>query len=105
MISDVLTTANRQRVIDFADAHRIPAMFEFSVNVESGGLVSYGPSFDDTFRRLAIYVDRIVKGSKPSELPMEQPTRFYLFLNQKAARAISIKIPDSILLRADKVIE
>jgi putative ABC transport system substrate-binding protein len=105
MISDVLTTANRQRVIDFADTHRIPAMFEFSVNVESGGLMSYGPSVDDTFRRMALYVDRILKGAKPGELPMEQPRRFYLFLNQKAARAISIKIPDSILLRADKVIE
>ena len=105
MISDVLTTANRQRVIDFADAHRIPAMFEFSANVESGGLMSYGPGFEDTFRRMALYVDRILKGAKPGELPMEQPTRFYLFVNQKAARAISIKIPDSILLRADKVIE
>jgi ABC-type uncharacterized transport system substrate-binding protein len=105
MISDALTTANRKRVIDFADAHRIPAMFEFSVNVENGGLMSYGPSFDDTFRRVAIYVDRIFKGARPGELPIEQPTRFYLFLNQKAARAISIKIPDSILIRADKVIE
>lgn len=105
MISDALTTANRKRVIDFADAHRIPAMFEFSVNVESGGLMSYGPSFDDTFLRLASYVDRILKGSKPGDLPIEQPTRFYLYLNQKAARAISIKIPDSIILRADKVIE
>ncbi len=105
MISDVLTTANRQRVIDFADTHRIPAMFEFSVNVESGGLMSYGPSFEDTFRRIAIYVDRVLKGAKPGELPIEQPTRFYLFVNQKAARTISIKIPDSIILRADKVIE
>lgn len=105
MISDALTTSNRKRVIDFADAQRIPAMFEFSVNVENGGLMSYGPSFDDTFRRLSFYVDRILKGAKPGELPMEQPTRFYLFLNQKAARAISIKIPDSIILRADKVIE
>ena len=105
MISDALTTSNRKRVIDFADAHRIPAMFEFSTNVESGGLMSYGPSFDDTFRRLAFYVDRILKGAKPGELPMEQPTRFYLFVNQRAARAISIRIPDSIILRADKVIE
>jgi putative ABC transport system substrate-binding protein len=105
MISDVLTTSNRQRVIEFADAHRIPAMFEFSINVENGGLMSYGPSFDDAFRRLAYYVDRILKGAKPAELPMEQPTRFYLFLNQKTAKAISIKIPDSIIMRADKVID
>ena len=105
MISDVLTTLNRKRVIDFADSQRIPAMFEFSVNVESGGLMSYGPSFDDTFNRLAYYVDRILKGAKPAELPMEQPTRFYLFINQKTARIISVKIPESIILRADKVIE
>ena len=105
MVSDSLTTANRKRVIDFADAQRIPAMFEFSVLVENGGLMSYGPSFDDAFQRIAYYVDRIIKGSKPAELPMEQPTRFYLFVNQKTAKTIAIKIPDSILLRADKVIE
>ncbi|MEO8441488.1 MAG: ABC transporter substrate-binding protein [Betaproteobacteria bacterium] len=105
MISDALTTANRKRVIDFADSQRIPAMFEFSVNVESGGLMSYGPSFDDTFRRIAYYADRILKGAKPADLPMEQPTRFYLFVNQKTAKTIAIRIPDSIILRADKVIE
>lgn len=105
MISDALTTANRQRVIDFADTHRIPAMFEFSVNVESGGLMSYGPSLEDTFNRLAHYIDRILKGAKPAELPMEQPTRFYLFINQKTAKMISVKIPDSVMIRADKVIE
>ncbi len=105
MVSDSLTTINRKRVIDFADAQRIPAMFEFSVLVENGGLMSYGPSFDDAFQRIAYYVDRIIKGAKPAELPMEQPTRFYLFVNQKTAKTIAIKIPDSILLRADKVIE
>jgi len=105
MVSDSLTTINRKRVIDFADAQRIPAMFEFSVLVENGGLMSYGPSFDDAFQRIAYYVDRIIKGAKPAELPMEQPTRFYLFVNQKTAKMISIKIPESILLRADKVIE
>lgn len=105
MVSDVLTTSNRKRVIEFANAHRIPAMFEFSVNVEDGGLMSYGPSFDDAYRRIAYYVDRILKGAKPTDLPMEQPTRIYLFLNQKTAKVISIKYPDSILMRADKVIE
>lgn len=105
MISDSLTTANRKRVIDFADSQRVPAMFEFSVNVESGGLMSYGPSFEDTFQRMAYYVDRILKGAKAGELPMEQPTRFYLFVNQKTAKTIAIKIPDSIIMRADKVIE
>lgn len=105
MISDSLTTANRKRVIDFADSQRVPAMFEFSINVESGGLMSYGPSFEDTFNRMAYYIDRILKGTKAGELPMEQPTRFYLFINQKAAKTIAIRIPDSIIMRADKVIE
>ena len=105
MVSDSLTTINRKRVIDFADSQRIPAMFEFSVLVENGGLMSYGPSFDDAYQRIAYYVDRIFKGAKPAELPMEQPTRFYLFVNQKTAKTISIKIPDSIIMRADKVIE
>jgi putative ABC transport system substrate-binding protein len=105
LVADVLTTTNRKRVIEFANANRIPAMFEFSVHVEDGGLMSYGPSFDDAFRRCASYVDRILKGAKPADLPMEQPTRIYLFLNQKTAKVISIKYPNSILLRADKVIE
>jgi putative tryptophan/tyrosine transport system substrate-binding protein len=105
MVSDVLTTLNRKRVIEFAEVHRIPAMFEFSVVVQDGGLMSYGPSFDDAFRRIAYYVDRILKGAKPADLPMEQPTRFYLFLNLKTARALGIKIPQSILARADQVIE
>lgn len=105
MVSDSLTQANRKRVIDFADSQRIPAMFENSLNVENGGLMSYGPSFEDAFQRMAYYVDRILKGAKAGELPMEQPTRFYLFVNQKTAKSISIRIPDSILVRADKVIE
>lgn len=105
MVSDSLTTANRKRVIDFADSQRIPAMFENSLNVESGGLMSYGPSFEDAFQRMAYYVDRILKGTKAGDLPMEQPTRFYLFVNQKTAKTISIRIPDSIIMRADKVIE
>ena len=74
-------------------------------NVESGGLISYFPDHADLFRRTAGYVDRILKGTKPGELPMEQPTRYYLFVNLKTAQALGITIPQSILLRADKVIE
>ena len=105
MVSDVLTSLNRKRVIEFAAMHRIPAMFEFSSVVQDGGLMSYGPGFEDSFQRIANYVDRVLKGAKPGDLPLEQPTRFYLFLNLKTAKAVGIKIPQSILLRADKVIE
>jgi putative tryptophan/tyrosine transport system substrate-binding protein len=105
MVSDALTTSNRKRVIDYAESRRIPAMFEFSRMVEDGGLMSYGPSFDDSFVRLAYYVDRILKGAKPADLPMEQPTRFYLYVNLKTAKTLGIKIPNTIMMRTDKVIE
>jgi len=105
LVADVLTTLNRKRVIEFAATHRVPAMYEFSFLVEDGGLMSYGPSNVDSFRRVAYYVDRILKGAKPGDLPMEQPTRYYLFINLKTAKALGIKIPDSIMLRADRVIE
>lgn len=105
LVADSLTTLNRKRVIEFAATQRIPAMYEFSVLVQDGGLMSYGPSIDDSFRRAAYYVDRILKGAKPGELPMEQPTRYYLVINLTTAKALGIKIPDSIMLRADKVVE
>ena len=105
LVTDVLTNLNRKRVMEFAETHRIPAMYEFSSFVQDGGLMSYGPSADDRFRRVAYYVDRIFKGAKPADLPMEQPTRYYLHINLKTAKALGIAIPNSILLRADKVIE
>ncbi len=105
MVSDSLTTLNRKRVIDFAATHRIPAMYEFSSVVQDGGLMSYGPSAEDAFGRAAYYVDRILKGAKPSDLPLEQATRLYLYLNLKTAKALGIRVPDSIMLRADRVIE
>jgi putative ABC transport system substrate-binding protein len=105
LVTDSLTTLNRKRVMEFAETHRIPAMYEFSSFVEDGGLMSYGPSVDELFRRTAYYVDRILKGAKPADLPMEQPTRYYLFINLKTAKALGIKIPDSIMLRTDKLIE
>ena len=105
MVADVLTNLNRKRVIEFAAVQRIPAMYEIDSVVQDGGLISYGPRFDDNFRRAAYYVDRIFKGTKPGDLPMEQPTRFYLFVNLNTAKALGITIPQSILLRADKVIE
>ena len=105
LVTDALTTLNRKRVIEFAATHRIPAMYEYSSLVQDGGLMSYGPSQDDNFRRAAYYVDRILKGTKPGDLPMEQPTRYYLFINLKTAKALGITIPPSVMVRADRVIE
>ena len=105
LVADVLTSLNRKRVIDFVAAHRIPAMYEFSFVVEDGGLMSYGASFEDAYKRVAYYIDRIFKGAKPANLPVEQPSRFQLVINLKTAKTLGLKIPDSILLRADKLIE
>ncbi|MGH8699691.1 MAG: ABC transporter substrate-binding protein [Burkholderiales bacterium] len=105
LVTDALTTLNRKRVIEFAATHRIPAMYEYSSLVQDGGLMSYGPSQDDNFRRAAYYVDRILKGTKPGDLPMEQPTRYYLFINLKTAKALGLTIPPSVMVRADRVIE
>jgi putative ABC transport system substrate-binding protein len=104
LVTDSLTILNRKRVLDFAAQHRIPAMYEFSFLVRDGGLMSYGPNLDDNFRRAAVYVDRILKGAKPGELPVEQPTRYYLVVNMKTAAGLGLTIPRSILVRADEVI-
>ena len=105
LVTDVLTTLNRKRVIEFTATHRIPAMYEFDFLVQEGGLISYGPSVDEIFRRAAVYVDKILKGARPSDLPVEQLDRFYLLINLKTAKALGLTIPQSLLLRADKVIE
>ncbi|TMH28793.1 MAG: ABC transporter substrate-binding protein, partial [Betaproteobacteria bacterium] len=105
LVTDVLTNLNRKRVLEFATAHSIPAMYEYGFLVREGGLTSYGPDFDDMYRRAAVYVDRILKGSKPSDLPVEQPTRYYLLVNLKTAKTLSLTIPQSLLLRADEVIQ
>jgi putative ABC transport system substrate-binding protein len=105
MVADALTTLNRKRVIEFAAAHRIPAMYEQASVVQDGGLMSYGPNFDERFRRAAYYVDRIFKGAKAGELPVEQASKFDLAINLRTAKALGITIPQSVLLRADRVIE
>jgi putative ABC transport system substrate-binding protein len=105
LVTDALTSLNRRRIFEFTAAHRIPAMYEFEFLVQTGGLMSYGPKLDDSFRRAAFYVDRILKGAKPGDIPVEQPTRYYLFINLKTAKALGLSIPPSILLRADHVIE
>jgi len=98
-------TFARRRIIDLAVKYRIPAIYEWSEQVEDGGLMSYGGSLADAYRRLARYVDRIFKGASPSEMPIDQQTKFRLVINQNAARAIGLAIPQTLLLRADEVIQ
>jgi putative ABC transport system substrate-binding protein len=95
----------RRALIELVARHRIPAIWEARVMVEDGGLLSYGPSFPDLYRRIASVVDRIVKGANPAELPVEQPTKFELVINLKTAKALGLTIPQSVLQRADQVIE
>jgi ABC-type uncharacterized transport system substrate-binding protein len=95
----------RRRIVDLAAKNRLPAMFFFREFAEAGGLMSYGPNFRELWRRAATYVDRILKGAKPSDLPVEQPTRFELMINLKTAKTVGLTIPQTILLQADQVIE
>jgi putative ABC transport system substrate-binding protein len=100
-----LTSAYRPIIIDFAIKQRLPTMFAIKADVEAGGLLSYAPSLTDTFRRAARYVDRVLKGAAPGDLPIEGPTRFELVINLKTAKALGLTIPPSVLGRADQVIE
>jgi len=97
--------SNRARIVQLAAQHRLPAIYPFPEFVEEGGLVYYGPSFVGMFRGAANYVDKILRGARPGDLPIEQPTKFELTINLKAARALGVRIPQSVLLRADRVIE
>src|SRR5829696_1379711 len=94
MVSDALTILNRQRVYDFAAAHHLPAIYEFDFLVRDGGLMAYGPDMDESFERVAALVDRLLKGAKPADLPIEQPTRFRLAINLKTAQALGLTVPD-----------
>jgi putative tryptophan/tyrosine transport system substrate-binding protein len=97
-------TARRQ-LLDFVAKHRLPTMFLFRDYVSAGGLMSYSPDFSEMFRRAGTYVDKILKGAKPADLPVEQPTKFELVINLKTAKALGLRIPPSVLGRADQVIE
>jgi putative tryptophan/tyrosine transport system substrate-binding protein len=105
MVSDRALLTHRARIIDFAVKRRLPALYPYLEFVEAGGLVSYAPSYLAMFRRTAAYVDKILRGAKPADLPVEQPTKFELVINLKTAKALGLTIPQSLLLRADQVIQ
>ena len=97
--------ANRKRIASFALKSRLPSVYDDKEAVDVGGLMCYGADLADSYRRVATYVDRILKGAKPADLPVEQPTKFELVINLKTAKQIGLTIPQSMLYRADKVIE
>jgi putative ABC transport system substrate-binding protein len=97
--------AHRRQLLDLALKHGLPTMFAFREYAEAGGLMAYGASYTDLFQRAAGYVDRILKGARPAELPVEQPTRFELTVNLKTAKSLGVTIPPSVLARADDVIQ
>jgi putative ABC transport system substrate-binding protein len=105
ILSDALFNSVRQMIVALAAQHRLPAVYEASEFVEDGGLISYGPNIDDMTRQSAPYVDKILKGAKPANLPIQQPTKFDLVINLKTARALGLAIPENLLILADKVIE
>jgi putative ABC transport system substrate-binding protein len=105
MIGSTLFHTERRRLVDLAAKHRLPAVWDAREFVEIGGLMAYGPNLPDLNRRSADYVDKILKGAKAGDLPIEQPTKFDLVINLKTAKSLGLTIPQSILLRADEVIE
>ena len=102
---DTVTQANRQLIALLAVRHRLPAIYAAREFIDAGGLMSYGVSYPDLYRRAATYVDKIFKGAKPGDLPIEQPTKFELVINLRAAKAIDLSIPETFLVRADEVLE
>jgi putative ABC transport system substrate-binding protein len=105
VLADRLFLHHRARIVDFAARHRLPTMNAYTELVEAGGLMSFGPSYPGMHRRAAYFVDRILKGANAADLPMEQPSKFELFINLRTARALGLVIPQPILLRADDLIQ
>ena len=105
VIGSAMFANERRRLVELAARDRLPAVYGFREYVDAGGLMAYGPNVADLFRRAASYVDKILKGAKPADLPVEQPTKFELVINLKAAKALGLTIPQSVLARADQVIQ
>jgi putative ABC transport system substrate-binding protein len=105
VLADRIFLHNRARIVGFEATHRLPGVYAYPELVEAGGLMSFGPSYAGMHRRAAYYVDKILKGAKPGDLPVEQPTKFDFIINLKTAKALGLTIPPSLLLRADQVIE
>jgi ABC-type uncharacterized transport system substrate-binding protein len=102
---EALTQAHRHLIAELAARDRLPAIYGGREFVDAGGLIFYGPSFPDIYRRTATYVDKILKGAKPADLPVQQPTKFESIVNAKAAKALGLDVPPTLLARADEVIE
>src|SRR5262249_7088829 len=105
IIADRFLLAHRAAIVDFIAKTRVPPMYPYREFVIAGGLMSYAPSYEDLFRRSATYVDKILRGARPSDLPIEQPTKFEFLVNLKTAKILGVPIPPSLLLRADHVFE
>jgi putative tryptophan/tyrosine transport system substrate-binding protein len=105
VLASAFFNANRKQIVDLAARSRLPAIYESREYAEAGGLLTYGQDLTDLFRRAATYVDKILKGAKPAELPVEQPTKFELVINLKTAKALGLTIPQSLLVRADQIIQ
>jgi putative ABC transport system substrate-binding protein len=105
VLEDPLTISLRGRIADLAVTHRLPAIFQFRESAQAGGMMSYGPDRRHMYARAAEYVDKVLKGAKPADLPVEQPTKFELVINLKTAKALGLTVPQSLLARADEVIE
>jgi ABC-type uncharacterized transport system substrate-binding protein len=105
VFDDVFMTTHKEQILSWAARARLPVISQYAELTEAGGLLAYGPNIPDIYRRAASYVDRILKGAKPADLTVEQPTKLELVLNAKSAKTLGFKIPNSILLRADKVLD
>jgi putative ABC transport system substrate-binding protein len=105
VVADTLFILHRKRLADLAAVSRLPVAYGYKEHVEAGGLLSYGPSLSDLWRRAAIFVNKILMGAKPADLPVEQPTKFELVINLKTAKALGLTVPPTLLARADEVIE
>ena len=104
-VASAFLTANRKRIVEFAAKNKLPGMYHNEDFIEAGGLMSYAPSLLDLYRRAATYVDKILKGTQPADLPVEQPTKFDFVINLKTAKQIGVTIPPNVLARADRIIK